>query len=233
MAWIGKDQKLWPRALELWVSLGRWKTSMKGPGGHPCVAKKMDWHIADLLFNRMIHIYIYICWFNRNFTSNCAEFSSRFLTTVDAYTPTERVFALLCLRVSGLSIRCFFGFYVLHEGCFKFVPSRVVFPYSILFTSLHVSAYPFYFVEVCVGCHIFIYVICLYLSDGYIVYIYIYLYMWKCHIRCFHCKVFSCRCLVPFVSAGCDAEGTQRPATGRHWGMAFQQRSVVAVFMTS
>ena len=121
------------------------------------------------------------CWFNRNFTSNCAEFSSHLLTTVDAYTPTERVFALLCLRVSGLSIRCFFVFYVLHEGCLNLFHRGLCSP-------IHV-AYPFYFVEVCV---VSLYVILLHMSYVYICHIWLYLFLfkWKCHIICFHCKVF-------------------------------------------
>lgn len=116
------------------------------------------------------------CWFNRNFTSNCAELSSHFLTTVDAYTPTERVFALLCLRVSGLSVRCVFFFLCSSWRVFKLVPSRVVFPYSC-FTSLPIPSILlkcvlFHYMSYFYMCHMSIFVIWLYR-----LYIYIYIKM--------------------------------------------------------
>ena len=141
-----KDQKLCPRAVEPLVSLGRFNIHERARWTSMCCQEN------GLTYSRLVvqsdDLFIFIscrCWFNRDFTSNCAEVSSRFLTTVDAYTPTERVFALLCLRFSGLSIRCFF-FFVLHEGCLNLFHRGLCSP--IFF--FNVSAYPFYFVEVCV-----------------------------------------------------------------------------------
>lgn len=120
--------------------------------------------------------YIYICWFNRNFTSNCAEFSSRFLTTVDAYTPTERVFALLCLRVSGLSIRCFFGFYVLHEGCLNLFHRGLCSPIQFFLRLCMSLPIPSILLKCVLGV-IFLYMSYVYICQMVILYIYIFIYV--------------------------------------------------------
>ena len=117
----------------------------------------------------MIQNAVYVDWISvilANYTSLCS-FPEK--NSQCPHAP-QRLFALFCLRVSGLSLRWVL-FLCSSWRVLECFPSQVVFPYSFVY----VSAYPSILSKgVCFITYVYIYIS--------IVHMCIYIYTWICHM---------------------------------------------------